>query len=200
LDLHRDLQCQPGLADPARTGKGYKQHIVAQQEIADRLDLAFAADQRRKRSWHMERGWGRCPGKEDQGWHLRGNRLPGRRSLRAVSLQVIQRDTVDPGTLDRGYIAAGDGAPDRPLVDAQHVCGDPGSYRLFGCRGHIVVRCPVIWPLDHGWRSPACSRLLESMSFTPDSRLRSPRAHYSASSRWFGVRAAVGRLPDTNGG
>ncbi len=48
--IRGDLQCQPGLADPARPGQRHERHVLPPQQFANQCDLTLAADQQRPRS------------------------------------------------------------------------------------------------------------------------------------------------------
>ena len=62
-DVGGDLEGEPGLADPARTGQGDERDVIAEQEVAHGPDRVFTADegtarqrQRRDVSWDAPGG------------------------------------------------------------------------------------------------------------------------------------------------
>ncbi len=51
--LGRQLQSQPGLASPSRSGQGQQAHVASGEQLARGRDLAFTANQGRRLHWQV---------------------------------------------------------------------------------------------------------------------------------------------------
>ena len=141
----RNLQCQPGFANPTRSNEGHERHIWASYQCVYRVDIVVTADQWQPRL-RSAKGGGRRRCWNQPEWWL-GFRAdphscaPGRRIVR----EIVAVDAKHPVLLVGEQLASTNCPPHRALVDAKQ----RGSFSSVQHRRAGVplsaVRCPL-WP------------------------------------------------------